>query len=770
MCITYQKGENEYKNWILNEKEFKVENQHNFETIFSLGNGYMGTRASLEEKYPGERPGFYIAGIFDKYPGEVTEMPNLPDWIKTDIFIKGEKFNMYKGKVYQYNRYLNLKEGILVRDFIWENSKGEMVKFKFERIISMTNRHTALLKINIEPINFSGEIEIISGINGRVSNSGTQHLKEGVKRLIGDDIIYIPKTQQSEVKLYLGLNHNILINGRTPDIEKDFIAGRRILKREFKFNFEKGDSIEINKYLSVYSSRDEEIKDNNLETKTLNNLNKIKTKGYNNLKAEHIDKWSSIWDDIDVKILACDYDQLAVRFALFHLIQMTPDHDDRISIAAKGLSGEGYKGHVFWDTEIFILPFFIYNYPKTAKGLLKYRYHTLDGARKKANDNGYRGAMFAWESARSGEETTPKYGSIDIITGEEIRIWSGEIEQHITVDIQYAIEQYFKVTNDFEFMKNYGFELFFESTRFWASRLEYNEEKDYYEINNVMGPDEYKEHVDNNAFSNYMVYWQFEKALEYIKNLREKNPDVYKALKNKINLSEKEIQKWEEKKDETYLPQPNEEHIIPQYKGYQNLPEIGLEKYKKGKVGNILDDFGWEEILKSKVSKQADVVMLTYLLENMFEKEIIKDNYDCYEPLTLHDSSLSPAIHSAVASRLGKVEEAYNLFQKAARIDLGKNMESSDEGLHSASLGGIWQAIVFGFAGFNYKDNKVYLNPHLPDRWNMVSFKFKVRNNEYQLTITKEEISIKEIRVKEDILFICNETPHQVEGKINIKY
>ena len=769
MCIKYQEGTNEYKNWIINESVFKAQNQKKFETIFSLGNGYMGARASLEETYPGENRGFYIAGIFDKYPGEVTEMPNLPDWIKTDIYINGEKFNMFKGKVYQYNRYLNLKEGTLVRDFIWENKKGEMIRFSFERIISMANLHTALAKINIKPINFSGEIEIKSGINGRLSNSGTQHLKEGVKRLIEDDIVYIPETQQSKVKLFFGLNHNIIVNDNNPDLEKDFIAGRRILKRSYKFNFEKEDDIEIYKYLSVYSSRDKEI-DSNLETKTLNNLKKTKNKGYNKLKNEHIDKWSSIWNEIDIKISGSDYDQLAIRFALFHLVQMTPDHDDRISIAAKGLSGEGYKGHVFWDTEIFILPFYIYNFPKTARSLLKYRYNTLDGARKKAKDNGYNGAMFAWESAKTGEETTPEFGAVDILTGEEIRIWSGELEQHITADIQYAIEQYFKVTDDFDFMKNYGFEIFFESTRFWASRLDYNAKEDCYEINNVMGPDEYKEHVDNNAFTNYMVYWQFQKALKYIKNLKEKNPSIYKKLKNRINLNENEIQQWKSKKQNIYLPQPNKENIISQYEGYQQLPEINLKKYKNGEVGEIFDDFGWEEIISSKVSKQADVVMLTYLLEEKFNEETIKDNYDFYEPLTLHDSSLSPAIHSAVASRLGKSEEAYNLFQRAARIDLGTNMKSSDKGLHSASLGGLWQSIVFGFAGLDYKDKKIYLHPNLPNRWNMVTFKIKIRNNEYQITVTKEKIRIREIKTKDKISFVINGKHHQIDGKSNIKY
>ena len=390
MVIEYNSGSNEYKNWIVEETEFKKENQANFETVFSLGNGYMGLRASTEETYPGETRGYYIAGIFDEFPGEVTEMPNLPDWIKTQIYINGEQFKLDKGKTYEYSRCLNIKDGLLTRSFIWESPQGEMVEFYFERFISMHNLHTGVLKIELRPLNFSGEIKIISGFNGRISNSGTQHLKEGEKRLIDDYIVYKPETQESEINMSFGLHHEFSVDGENINPAKDFKADRRQIYNTYEFKVDQKEKATIIKRLSAYTTQDKDVKsEDNLEDKMIDNLIDNRETDYQILKVQHQKKWDSIWEQIDVKISGSDFDQLALRFALFHLIQMTPDHDDRISIAAKGLSGEGYKGHVFWDTEVFILPFFIYNKPETARKPLKYRYNTLEGARQKAAQNGF---------------------------------------------------------------------------------------------------------------------------------------------------------------------------------------------------------------------------------------------------------------------------------------------------------------------------------------------------------------------------------------------
>ncbi|MCF8002487.1 MAG: glycoside hydrolase family 65 protein, partial [Halanaerobiales bacterium] len=382
MVIEYKRGTDKYKNWIIEETAFKKENQAKFETIFSLGNGYMGLRASAEETYPNERRGFYIAGIFDEFPGEVTEMPNLPDWIRTEIHINGELFKLDKGKIFEYSRKLNLKDGLLTRDFHWESPRGEMIEFSFERFISLNNLHTGVSKIEIKPLNFSGQIKLISGFDARVSNSGTQHLKEGEKRLIEDYIVYQPETQQSAIKLSFGLHHDFYKNQEKIEPQKDFKAERRRIKKVYEFNLKQKEKATIIKRLSAFTNKDKDVrKDENLEDKMIDNLIDIRDTAYKKLKDDHIQKWRSVWEESDLKISGSDFDQLALRFAIFHLIQMTPAHDDRISIAAKGLSGEGYKGHVFWDTEVFILPFFIYTYPEIARNLLKYRYHTLDGAR-----------------------------------------------------------------------------------------------------------------------------------------------------------------------------------------------------------------------------------------------------------------------------------------------------------------------------------------------------------------------------------------------------
>jgi len=769
MTINYSSGNGEYKNWIVEEENFNIDNQSKFESLFSLGNGYMGLRASFEESYIGEKRGFFISGIFDKFTDEVTELPNLPDWINTDIYIDNEKLNLKGGKLYDYSRKLNLKDGILSREFIWESSHKKILKFHFERFLSLADYHLGLIKINIESVNFSGDIEIKSGFDGRITNTGTQHLTEGVKRVIDNNLIYEPKTQQSNINLGFALKQRLYKNNKKLKSIKLKITEKRLLKERYKFNIDNNDEVEMYKILAAYSSRDKDMKNNEkIEKKVLDTLNNIDKDNYKAIKQKHIDKWHDLWNDMDIKISGNDFDQLAIRFAQYHLIQMTPDHDARISIPAKGLSGEGYKGHVFWDTDSFITPFYIYTFPEIAKKLLKYRYLTLDGAKKKAKENGYKGAMFAWESADTGEETTPKYGAVDLLTGEEIRILSGDIQHHITADIQYAINQYYEVTDDLNFMKAYGFETFIQATRFWASRVEYNIDEDRYEISNIMGPDEYKEHVDNNSYTNYLVYWQFDKALEYLDFLKNSSEKYFKELKKRVNLKEKEIEDWQKKKEKLYLLKPDKNLVIEQFEGYKDLKEINLDKYKKSETKEVFNDMGWEEIKNTKVIKQADLVMLLYLLEDMFDKEVIKKNYNYYEALTTHDSSLSQSIHAAVASRVNESKKAYGHFKKAAKVDLGKDMKSSNEGLHAASFGGLWQSIVFGFGGVRIKGKELYIKPKLPEKWNLISFNIIIRKNKLNINITKEKIIIKVLEFKSDLVINIDNKKITIKEKSEI--
>jgi trehalose/maltose hydrolase-like predicted phosphorylase len=501
--------------------------------------------------------------------------------------------------------------------------------------------------------------------------------------------------------------------------------------------------------VTVYTTRDpdfkgkEKVSDKEIKKVAVDNLKKLIKLGYDKLFGAHKKRWNQLWEQIDIVLDGPDFDQLAIRFSQFHIYQMTPVHDERLSIAAKGLSGEGYKGHVFWDMEIFILPFLIYTFPEIAKRLLLYRYHFLDGAREKAKENGFEGAMYPWECADTGREVTPKWGGVDFKTGKPQRIWTGELEQHITCDIVYSIWYYFQVTHNYKFMYNYGLEIMLETSRFWASRLEYNSEKDQYEINNVTGPDEYSEHINNNIFTNYMVKWQLNKTIRFSEWVKANQLEVWKKVISKIKFTFNELSDWKEKADKIYIAMDKTSGFIHQYEGFTDKREVDLLKYK-GKVGAITQDYNWKEITQMQVVKQADIIMLFYLLSDDFSQETKRLNWDYYEPRTLHDSSLSSSIHAIVAVDIDEVEKGYEYFEKSIRIDLGENLKSSWDGLHAASLGGNWQAVVNGFGGVRITNKgNLRINPHLPKKWKNLKFKITWRGKEYNIEITKNKITLK---------------------------
>jgi len=761
MSIAYTFGNDEYKNWIITETGFNPETSGKFETLFSLGNGYMGLRASVEEGTSGEVRGCFVAGLFDEFSGEVTELPNIPDWTKIRIKLDGEIFSQCGGKILSWQRQLNLRDGELVRKVEWKSSSGKITRLTFRRFVSMCNLNNAAIKIEIIPINYSGDIEFFSGIDGQVSNSGVQHFKEGISRFNKDgSISTTARTQESNIGLTVAVRHLFYSDCVSISELEKVKTGRRQISLLSSHEIKEGKTFCMEKLVIVCSSRDPEFKetagisDKELEKNAIGKLNEASSLGYDNLFENHKVEWGRIWENDDISIGGPDFDQLAIRFSIFHIHQMTPVHDERIGIAAKGLSGEGYKGHAFWDAEIFLLPFHIFTSPETAKKLLLYRYGSLGGARKKAMENGFKGAMYSWESADTGDEVTPKWGAVDIETGEQIRIWSGDLEIHITCDVVYSIWQYFEVTRDYDFMFRYGLEIMLDTSRFWANRLEYNKSEDRYEVNDVMGPDEYSEHIDNNAFTNYMVKWQMEQTIRFSWWIIENKADVWAEVTAKLNLSMNELDDWKEKVRKIYFPVDMATGFIHQYEGFTDKKMIDLSKYK-GKVGAIMEDYSWEDVVHSQVLKQADVVMLLYLGGNDFSRETKKINWDYYEPKTLHDSSLSAGMHAIVATDMGDVEKGYEYFQKSIRIDLGENMQSCDDGLHAASHGGNWQAIVNGFGGVHISsDSNLRINPRLPKAWKSLKFNLTWRGTKCCIDITIKELFLKPQSVIEKPFYV----------------
>jgi hypothetical glycosyl hydrolase len=776
--LQYNLGTGEYKNWIVSEVAFHPHALGKCEAIMALGNGYMGLRSATEESYVGQVRNLFVAGTFNKFDEyEVTELPNGPDVVELDIWLNGEKFSLEKGKIIHYRRDLNIKDAELVRHVVWESAQGEKFELTFRRFVSLKNLHLIGMKVEIKPLDGDAHIHITSGINGQMTNSGAQHFHEGEKRIFDKKYLQlIQTTTESKIDFVVNAVHRYIIDGKEVEKEPRMAIDRRKVFIQVAFDVKRGETLTFEKLANVYTSRDRAYDHDAysldvMREDALNDLKEEAKKGYDVLFSENVSEWKKRWEQMNITIESeNEFDQLAIRFAHYHLIIMTPAHDARFGVAAKGLTGEGYKGHSFWDTEIFILPFFTYTFPHIARSLLEYRYNTIEGARRKAKENGYEGAMYPWESAFTGDEETPVWGAVDIVTGKATKIWSGFIEQHITSDIAFAVWQYYKITGDEDFMERYGYEMLFDTATFWASRLEWNEEKQQYHINDVIGPDEYKEHVNNNAFTNYMAHWNIETAIRYYERLKETNPVLLDALAEKINVYEA-YKKWKDKVDLIYLPQPREEDlVIPQDDTYLSKQIIDLTKYKKQtRVGTIFEDYNLEQVNNIQVSKQADIMVLFYLLENKFPNEVKRANWNYYEPKTLHDSSLSLSTHCILASDMDDRELAYALFEQAARIDLGPNMKSSDHGMHTASIGGIWQSVVCGFGGVRMLDGKLRIHPKLPKQWKKLSFPIYWRGDRLEVTVTHEELIVKKVTNVHDVVtFDVFGTRYEVKDEVTI--
>ena len=411
-----------------------------------------------------------------------------------------------------------------------------------------------------------------------------------------------------------------------------------------------------------------------------------------------------------------------MRFSIYQLLIAANESDPRVNIGANALTGERYRGHAFWDTEVFMLPFFIYTQPETARALLLYRYHTLDGARQNARETGFRGARYAWESADTGVETTPKW----TVDGAH-RIWMGEEEIHVTSAVAYGLIAYVAATGDHAMMTDYGAEILFETSRFWADRLEATPDGRYV-LSRVVGPDEFHEHVDNSAYTNYLVRWHLQQAAQVYAELAISHPRELAALSERIGLTRDEVEDWLTRAERIRLPSVTDDGVIEQFDGYFGLDTLPVE-HDDNDMPMYPPGYHHYNLAGTKLLKQADVVMLTYVLPDEFSDEVKLANYEYYEPLTLHKSSLSPAIHSIMGIEVGDPGRAVQYFRRSAFVDLVDNQGNTEEGIHIASAGGTWQMMVNGFGGFRVRNGQMTFKPWLPPDWKAVAFRLKWRGN-----------------------------------------
>jgi trehalose/maltose hydrolase-like predicted phosphorylase len=460
-------------------------------------------------------------------------------------------------------------------------------------------------------------------------------------------------------------------------------------------------------------------------------LDRAQRSGWRGVLVAHETAWAERWTCSDIRIEGDEEAQKALRFATYHLIGAANPEDERVSIGARALTGDSYLGHVFWDTEVYLLPFYILTWPEAARALLMYRYHTLPGARAKAARMGYRGAMYAWESADTGEETTPEH--IIDLNGRPIEVLCGRQEQHISADVAWAVWQYWRATGDERFLIEAGAEILLETARFWASRAEPGDDAAFH-IRGVIGPDEYHEHIDDNAFTNVMAIWNLQRGLEVAALLRQRWPERWQTLAARLALADPEMDQWRDVADRMVTGFHRQSGLFEQFVGYFGLEDIDLAEYA-GRTVPMDVVLGRERTQGSQVLKQADVVALFAMLPDAYDEQVQATNFRYYEPRCGHGSSLSRGLHALVAARLGDVALAERYFRETAAIDLADTTSGSAGGVHIAALGGLWQAAIFGFAGLSLHEDGYGFAPHLPAAWRALEFRLCWRGSQVHVRL-----------------------------------
>ena len=735
--------------WVLEAVGYDPLREGSLESRFAISNGFLGIRGARAITR-GARwvvpPHTYVAGLFDTLRAKpaIPELVPAADWLKVRISLSGKPLVHHPCDASSHRMILDLRRGALLAESGLLKIPGVGIRLRTLRLVSINERAVGLQLIQLEIED--GEVEItleasFEGINlGLVSERLDQDL--GVWR-----------TQRSGKSVAMATASSLQVDGH--DLRATAVDQ---LKRTWSWKSRAGQIAYFERTVAVTRS---DTQDFDPGRGARDKLVVARHLGWRGVLAEHETAWLSRWQCSDVTVDGDAAAQQALRFAIYHLNSAANPADERVSIGARALTGDDYHGHVFWDTEIYLLPFYILTWPEAARALLMYRFRTLDAARAKSARMGWRGALFAWESADSGAETTPE----QVIGADRqvIDILSGREEQHISADVAYAVWQYWQATSDETFMRDAGAEILLETGRFWASRA-LLEADGYRHIRDVIGPDEYHEHVDDNAFTNVMARWNIRRAIDVAALLRERWPECWKRLSSHLGLDDAELKEWRSAADTIATGLDPKTGLFEQFAGYFGLAEIDLADYA-GRSVPMDVVLGRKRTQGSQVTKQADVVALLGLLPDEFVGETGTANFSYYAPRCGHGSSLSRAMHGFVAARLGYAEMALRYFRQTAAIDLADTHVAIDGGIHIAALGGVWLTAVFGFAGLSLRNDGVAIDPQLPAGWSSLGFRFQWRGRRLTIRIDQAKKCLKAtVEEGEPMTLVVSGIAHQLRS------
>ncbi len=725
--------------WDICEKSFTPEDLITRSSNFLTGNGYLGYRGTFPDWRSDKYVGCFIAGSYDNADGKWSELVNAPNALYTFLEINGKKISISKPSPAPFNEEyynrLNLQNGTLKMQNRCSSEDGVALEIATERFASYDDLHIVPMQIRIKAL-ADMELSVCTGIDGEVWDLNGTHISDLQMETHSKYISAKGQTVQSGITLAVYEGHSI--SGMEPQ-QSETETSAMTAFRKYLFNLKAGDEICVEKVMSVYSSFDTD----NPEAAAFKSLKLALDKGYKSLKEEHEPHWNQIWNALDIKIAGDLFSQAVVRFNLYHAVICTPLHSDSLPVGARGLSCQAYQGAAFWDQEIYNLPMLTWAMPDAARRILIYRYKTLGGARRKAKSLGYIGAFYAWVSGITGDELCPSFFFEDVLTGRKIRNHFNDWQIHISPDIVYAIWQYYLVTKDWHFIKEYGAEIIFEVARFLHSHACYKKDKDRYELMRLLGPDEYHENVDNNAYTNHLASFSLQTALKVEEMLRKDEPSSYKQLTEKLSITKAEFANWREMAGKLFLPQPDSSTgLIEQFDGYFALEDTTPAALQK-RLLNKSEYWGWPNgvAVHTQVTKQADVLQL-FVLNNSFSLSTLEANYNYYEPRCQHGSSLSASVHAIIAARIGRVEEAFSYFKRSCLVDLSATAKAESGGtfiggIHTAACGAAWQIVILGFLGMQYHGGKLTFKPNLPDTWQEVTFKLCIGGRQKTFIATR---------------------------------